>query len=163
MEHRVVTDFIEKWSARKAEKPRAGARNVVETFRLRIAEQKDYLEAYERDPAGFNKWRSTWFQRVPGGFGVSIGRDAVSAGQGLSYVVVETAKEVAEFLDDLAQHAEQDLGFQKALEENRARRAAVLNAAKARSKAARADTVKSPAKAPRAKTGPKKSKSKASE
>jgi hypothetical protein len=94
---------------------------------------------------------------------VSIGRDAVSAGQGLSYVVVETAKEVAEFLDDLAQHAEQDLGFQKALEENRARRAAVLNAAKARSKAARADTVKSPAKAPRAKTGPKKSKSKASE
>jgi hypothetical protein len=163
MEHRVVTDFIEKWSARKAEKPRAGARNVVETFRLRIAEQKDYLEAYERDPAGFNKWRSTWFQRVPGGFGVSIGRDAVSAGQGLSYVVVETAKEVAEFLDDLAQHDEQDLGFQKALEENRARRAAVLNAAKARSKAARADTVKSPAKAPRAKTGPKKSKSKASE
>lgn len=158
-----MTDFIEKWSARKAEKPRAGARNVVETFRLRIAEQKDYLEAYERDPAGFNKWRSTWFQRVPGGFGVSIGRDAVSAGQGLSYVVVETAKEVAEFLDDLAQHAEQDLGFQKALEENRARRAAVLNAAKARSKAARADTVKSPAKAPRAKTGPKKSKSKASE
>lgn len=158
-----MTDFIEKWSARKAEKPRAGARNVVETFRLRIAEQKDYLEAYERDPAGFNKWRSTWFQRVPGGFGVSIGRDAVSAGQGLSYVVVETAKEVAEFLDDLAQHAEQDLGFQKALEENRARRAAVLNAAKARSKAARADTVKSPAKAPRAKTGPRNSKSKAGE
>lgn len=156
MEHMVVTDFIEKWSARKADKPKAGARNVVETFRLRIAEQKDYLEAYERDPAGFNKWRSTWFQRVPGGFGVSIGRDAISAGQGLSYVVVETVRQVAEFLDDLAQHAEQDLGFQKALEENRARRAAVLTAAKAQSKAARSASVKSPAKATRAKAGPKK-------
>ncbi len=77
-----MTDFIEKWSARKADKPKAGARSVVETFRLRVAEQKEYLEAYERDPTGFKKWRSTWFQRVPGGFGVSIGRDAVSAGQG---------------------------------------------------------------------------------
>jgi hypothetical protein len=36
----------------------------------------------ERDPTGFKKWRSTWFQRGRGGFGVSIGRDAVSAGQG---------------------------------------------------------------------------------
>ncbi|SCB31569.1 hypothetical protein GA0061103_4318 [Rhizobium multihospitium] len=52
MEHIVVTDFIEKWSAKKADRPKAGARNVVETFRLRVAEQKDYLEAYERDPAG---------------------------------------------------------------------------------------------------------------
>ncbi len=156
-----MTDFIEKWSARKADKPKTGARNIVETFRLRVAEQKDYLDAYERDPGGFKKWRSTWFQRVPGGFGVSIGRDAVSAGEGLSYVVVETARQVAEFLDDLAQHAEQDLGFQKALEENRARRAAVLNAAKAQSKAAKSASVKSPAKAPRAKPGPRKAKTKA--
>ncbi|MBB3428990.1 hypothetical protein FHT85_006021 [Rhizobium sp. BK312] len=163
MERMVLTDFIEKRSARKADKPKAGARSVVETFRLRVAEQKEYLEAYERDPTGFKKWRSTWFQRVPGGFGVSIGRDAVSAGQGLSYVVVETAKEVAEFLDDLAQHAEEDLGFQKALEENRARRAAVLNAAKAQSRAAKSASVKSPARAPRAKTGPRRVKTKAGE
>lgn len=142
-----MTNFIEKWSAKKADKPKAGARNVVETFRLRVAEQKNYLETYERDPAGFNKWRSTWFQPVPGGFGVSIGRDAVSAGAGLSYVVVETVGQVAEFLDDLARHAEGDLGFQKTLEENRARRAAVLNAAKA----------------PRAKPGPRTGKAKADE
>jgi len=161
MEYMVVTDFIEKWSARKADKPTAGARNVVEMFRLRVAEQKDYLDAYERDSVSFNKWRSTWFQRVPGGFGVSIGRDAVSAGQGLSYVVVETVGQVAEFLDDLAQHAEQDLDFQKALEENRARRAAVLNAAKARSKAATPASVKSSVKAARAKPGPRKAKTKA--
>ena len=153
-----MTDFIEKWSPRKADKPKVGARNVFETFRLRVAEQKDYLEAYERDPAAFNKWRSTWFQRVPGGFGVSIGRDAISAGQGLSYVVVETVGQVAEFLEDLAQHAEQDFGFQKALEENRARRAAVLNAAKARSKAAKSGAMKSPAKTPRAKASPRKAK-----
>lgn len=159
MEHMVVTNFIEKWSARKADKPKGGARNVVETFRLRVAEQKNYLEEYERDPAGFRKWRSTWFQRVPGGFGVSVGRDALSTGNGLSYVVVETVGQVAEFLDDLAQHAEHDLDFQKALEENRARRAAVLNAAKAQSK-----TVKSaPAKVPRAKVGPKAGKTKADE
>ncbi len=153
-----MTDFIGKWSGKKADKPKAGARNVVETFRLRVAEQKDYLEAYERDPAGFNKWRSTWFQRVPDGFGVSVGRDAVSAGQGLTYVVVETVAQVAEFLDDLAQHAEQDLGFQKTLEENRARRAAVLNAAKAQSKAAKSDAVKSPAKTRRTKASPRKAK-----
>lgn len=144
-----MTNFIEKWSAKRADKPKAGARNVVETFRLRVAEQKDYLEEYERDPAGFKKWRSTWFQRVPGGFGVSIGRDAVSAGEGLSYVVVETAKQVTEFLDDLARHAEQDLGFQKVLEENRARRAALLKAAKAQSSASKSAS----AKAPRAKLG----------
>lgn len=155
MEHIVVTNFIEKWSAKKTDKPKAGARNVVEIFRSRVAEQKDYLEEYERDPAGFKKWRSTWFQRVPGGFGVSVGRDAVSAGEGLSYVIVETAREVAEFLDDLAQHAEQDLDFQKALEENRARRAAVLNAARAQSSAAKSASMKSPAKGPRAKPGPR--------
>lgn len=163
MEHIVVTNFIEKWAAKKADKPKAGARNVVETFRLRVVKQKDYLEAYERDAAGFNKWRSTWFQRVPGGFGVSVGRDAISAGQGMNYVVVETAREVAEFLDDLAQHAEQDLAFQKALKENSARRAAVLTAAKAQSKAARSASVKAPAKVPRAKPGPKPGKAKAND
>ncbi|TWB11970.1 hypothetical protein FBZ99_10718 [Rhizobium sp. ERR 1071] len=90
---------------------------------------------------------------------MSVGRDALSTGNGLSYVVVETVGQVAEFLDDLAQHAEHDLDFQKALEENRARRAAVLNAAKAQSK-----TVKSaPAKVPRAKVGPKAGKTKADE
>jgi len=70
---------------------------------------------------------------------------------------------VAEFLDDLAQHAEEDLGFQKALEENRARRAAVLNAAKAQSRAAKSASVKSPARAPRAKPGPRRVKTKAGE
>lgn len=163
MELMVVTDFIEKWSARKADKPKAGTRNVIETFRLRLAEQKDYLGAYERNPAGFTKWRSTWFQPVPGGFGVSIGRDAISVGQGLSYVVVETVGQVAEFLDDLAQHAEQDPDFQKALEENRARRAAVLKAAKAQSKAVKSALVKSPAKAPRAKGAQRKAETKADE
>ncbi len=133
-----MASFIEKWSAKKADKPKAGARSAVETFQLRVAQQKAYLEEYERDAAGFKKWRSTWFQRVPGGYGVSVGRDAISAGQGLSYVVVETLKEVAEFLDDLAQHAEHDLGFQNALEENRSRRAALLNASKASGKAPRA-------------------------
>ena len=34
IEHIVVTDFTEKWSAKKADRPKAGARNVVETFRL---------------------------------------------------------------------------------------------------------------------------------
>ena len=74
----------------------------------------------------------------------------------MNYVVVGTAKEVAEFLDDLAQHAEQDLAFQKALEENRARHAAVLTAAKSTS-------VNSPAKAPRAKPGPRTAKVKVDE
>ncbi|WP_246703341.1 hypothetical protein [Rhizobium sp. P28RR-XV] len=161
MEYVFMTSFIEKWSAKKAEKPKAGTRNALEAFRLRVAQQKDYLEEYERDTAGFKKWRSTWFQRVPGGFGVSIGRDAISAGDGLSYVVVDSAKEVAEFLDDLLQHAEHDVGFQIALENNRARRAAVLNAAKAQSSATKSVSAKSPAKAPRAKPGPRAGKSKA--
>ncbi len=156
-----MTSFIEKWSAKRADKPKAGTRNTIDSFRLRVAQQKNYLEEYERDAAGFKKWRSTWFQRVPGGFGISIGRDAVSAGEGLTYVVVETVKEVAEFLDDLAQHAEQDSGFQKALEENRARRAAVLHAAKAQSRATKSASVKASAKAPRAKIGPRTGKSSA--
>ncbi len=132
-----MTGFIEKWSAKKAEKPKAGTRNAVESFQQRVAEQKTYLEQYERDAASFKKWRSTWFQHVPGGFGVSIGRDAVSAGNDLSYVVVETVQQVAEFLDDLAQHAEHDLGFQKALEDNRSRRAALLKAGRKPAKASR--------------------------
>ncbi len=125
-----MANFLDKWSSKKADKPKAGARNVVDTFRARVAEQKAYLEEYERDTAGFKKWRSTWFQRVPGGFGVTVGRDSINAGHGLSYVVVEAIKDVAEFLDDLAYHAEHDTGFQQALEQNRRRRVALLNAAK---------------------------------
>ncbi|MGG6895618.1 MULTISPECIES: hypothetical protein [Rhizobium] len=130
-----MANFLEKWSSKKADKPKTGMRSAIDTFRGRIAEQKAYLEEFERDAAGFNKWRSTWFQRVPGGFGVTIGRDAVNAGEGLSYIVVETVSQVAEFLDDLAQHAENDVAFQQALEENRLRRAALLNAAKSKVKA----------------------------
>ena len=153
MENEIVTDFLEKWASKKADKPKAGTKTVIETFRSRVAEQKAYLEEYERDGAGFRKWRSTWFQRVPGGFGVSIGRDSVNAGKGLSYVVVETLKDVAEFLDDLAHHAENDAGFQQALEDNRKRRATLLNAAKTEAKAAGAKTATKPAaaKASRAK------------
>ncbi|GEM_PF-983848 len=125
-----MANFLDKWSSKKADKPKAGARNVVDTFRARVAEQKAYLEEYERDTAGFKKWRSTWFQRVPGGFGVTVGRDSINAGHGLSYVVVEAVQDVAEFLDDLAHHAEHDTGFQQALEQNRRRRVALLNAAK---------------------------------
>ncbi len=130
-----MANFLEKWTSKKAEKPKAGARNVVDTFRARVAEQKAYLEEYERDAAGFKKWRSTWFQRVPGGYGVTVGRDSINAGRGLSYVVVDTVKDVAEFLDDLAYHAEHDVGFQQALEQNRQRRVALLNAAKTGDKA----------------------------
>lgn len=130
-----MTNFLEKWSSRKSDKPKAGTRSAVDAFRVRVAEQKAYLTEFEGDAAGFNKWRSTWFQRVPGGFGVTIGRDSIDAGQGLNYVVVETTAQVAEFLDDLAQHADNDGSFQKALEENRSRRAALLSTAKAKSKA----------------------------
>jgi hypothetical protein len=130
-----MTSFLEKWSARKSDKPKAGARSAVDAFRSRVAEQKAYLAEFEGDAAGFNKWRSTWFQRVPGGFGVTIGRDSIDAGQGLSYVVLETTAQVAEFLDDLLQHADHDVSFQRALEENRSRRAALLNTAKTKSRA----------------------------
>ncbi|MFS8047593.1 hypothetical protein [Rhizobium sp. BR 314] len=130
-----MTSFLEKWSAKKSDKPKAGTRSAVDAFRVRVAEQKAYLVEFESDGAGFNKWRSTWFQRAPGGFGVTIGRDSIDAGQGLSYVVVETTAQVAEFLDDLAQHADNDVSFQKALEQNRLRRAALLNRAKAKVKA----------------------------
>lgn len=130
-----MTSFLEKWASRKSDKPKPGTRSAVDAFRVRVAEQKAYLAEFEGDTAGFNKWRSTWFQRVPGGFGVTIGRDSIDAGQGLSYVVVETTSQVAEFLDDLLQHVDSDVSFQTALEENRSRRAALLNAAKARAKA----------------------------
>jgi len=146
-----VTDFLQKWSSKKADKPKAGAKTVIDTFRARIAEQKAYLEEYERDVDGFSKWRSTWFQRVPGGFGVTVGRDSVNAGKGLSYVVVETLKDVAEFLDDLAHHAQNDTGFQQALESNRQRRAALLNAGKTGAVAASKAAKPAAAKAPRAK------------
>jgi len=125
-----MANFLEKWSTKKATKPTPGAKNVVDVFRGRVAEQKAYLEEYERDTSGFSKWRSTWFQKVPGGFGVTVGRDSVDAGQGLSYVVVSSTSDVAEFLDDLAYHAENDVGFQQALEQNRLRRVGFLNAAK---------------------------------
>ncbi|ENN88711.1 hypothetical protein RHSP_43013 [Rhizobium freirei PRF 81] len=162
-----MANFLEKWSSKKAEKPKAGARNVVDTFRARVAEQKAYLEEYEKDVAGFKKWRSTWFQRVPSGFGVTVGRDSVNAGAGLSYIVVESVKEVAEFLDDLAHHAEKDAGFQQALEQNRKRRVALLNAAKsgddtAASKAKAKPAAKSAAAKPAAsKSSPKVTKAKA--
>jgi len=126
-----MAKFLEKWTAKKASKPKAGTKNAVDTFKTRVAEQKGYLEDYERDTAGFKKWRSTWFQKVPGGFGVTVGRDSVDAGKGLSYVVVASTKEIAEFLDDLAAHADNDVGFQQALEENRLKRVARLGSAKA--------------------------------
>lgn len=140
-----MANFLEKWSSKKAEKPKAGARNVVDTFRARVEEQKGYLEEYERDIAGFKKWRSTWFQRVPGGFGVTVGRDSVNAGSGLNYIVVESIKQVSEFLDDLAHHAEKDTGFQQALEKNRLRRVASLNAGKARGSVAASKAKAKPA------------------
>ncbi|MBB3385370.1 MULTISPECIES: hypothetical protein [unclassified Rhizobium] len=151
-----MANFLEKWTSKKADKPKAGARNVVDTFRARVAEQKAYLEEYERDAAGFKKWRSTWFQRVPGGYGVTVGRDSINAGRGLSYVVVDTIKDVAEFLDDLAYHAEHDVGFQQALEQNRQRRVALLNAAKTGGKAttSKAKAKAKPAAAKRAAAKP---------
>ncbi|MGV1756781.1 hypothetical protein ACQZ6F_03105 [Rhizobium sp. A22-96] len=142
-----MANFLEKWSSKKAEKPKAGARNVVDTFRARVEEQKGYLEEYERDIAGFKKWRSTWFQRVPGGFGVTVGRDSINAGAGLNYIVVESIKQVSEFLDDLAHHAEKDSGFQQALEKNRLRRVASLNAGKAKGSAAASKAKAKPAAA----------------
>lgn len=147
-----MANFLEKWSSKKAEKPKAGARNVVDTFRARVEEQKAYLEEYEQDIAGFKKWRSTWFQRVPGGFGVTVGRDSINAGSGLHYIVVESIKQVSEFLDDLAHHAEKDVSFQQALEKNRLRRVASLNAGKAKGSAAAAKAKPAAAKPAAAKS-----------
>ncbi|MGZ9719022.1 hypothetical protein [Rhizobium miluonense] len=66
----------------------------------------------------------------------------------MNYVIVETLKDVAEFLDHLAEH---DLGFQKAIEDNRGRRAALLNAAKSRPTTTKPALAKAPTKAVRAK------------
>lgn len=116
--------FIEKWAAKKAEKPKAGPGDAVATFLARIERQKALLAEFQADPAGFKKWRSAWFREAMGGFGVSITHDAVDAGGGLRYIVVKTARDVAEFLEDLAQHAQTDVNFQRVLKENRLRRAA---------------------------------------
>ncbi|NEI72289.1 hypothetical protein GR212_22140 [Rhizobium lusitanum] len=116
--------FFQKWSAKMAEKPQAKATDVVAIFLARIDRQKTLLDEFRSDPAAFRGWRSAWFRKVAGGFGVNIGRDSIDAGAGLRYVVVETVQAVAEFLDDLARHAQTDANFQCALEETRQRRAA---------------------------------------
>ena len=115
--------FIEKWAAKKAEKPKAGATDIVATFLKRIERQKELLAQFEADPAGFTSWRSAWFSKVTGGFGVSIGYDLIDAGGGLRYIVVDTLHDVSAFLDDLAEHAQTDMNFQRALRENRVQRA----------------------------------------
>ncbi|NLS19995.1 hypothetical protein HGP16_26005 [Rhizobium sp. P40RR-XXII] len=114
--------FIEKWGSKKAEKTKAGQGDAVSTFLARIERQKALLAEFQADPTGFTKWRSAWFREVSGGFGVSVTYDSVDAGGGLRYIVVETAREIVEFLDDLAQHAQIDVNFQRALKENRLRR-----------------------------------------
>jgi len=117
------SDFIAKWGARKAEKPRAGSRDVITTFLTRIERQKTLLAEFQADPASFTKWRSAWFRRVAGGFGVSVGHDSIDAG-GFQYVIVDKADEIAEFFDDLARHAQRDASFQCVLRENHLRHAA---------------------------------------
>ncbi|WP_245459307.1 MULTISPECIES: hypothetical protein [unclassified Rhizobium] len=116
--------FVEKWVVKKAEKPKAAPGEAVAAFLGRIERQKALLAEFQADPTGFAKWRSAWFRQVIGGFGVSISYDFVDAGGGLRYVVVETIRDVAEFLGDLAQHAQTDVNFQHVLRENRLRRAA---------------------------------------
>jgi hypothetical protein len=125
-----MAEFLKKWSEKKAVKPKVGTQDAVETFKTRVIEQKAYLAEYERDADGFRKWRSTWFQKVPGGFGVTVGRDGVDAGNGLSYVILSSTKEISDFLDDLTSHADTDISFQRALEENRLKRVARLGNAK---------------------------------
>jgi hypothetical protein len=117
------SEFMKKWAARKADKPTAGSTDVVANFLARIERQKALLAEFQSDPAGFTKWRSAWFRQVAGGFGVSVTHDSVDAG-GLRYVVVDTADDVVEFLDDLAHHAQRDVNFQAVLRENRQRHAA---------------------------------------
>jgi hypothetical protein len=126
-----MAGFLDKWSAKKAEKPKAGQKSTLDTFKGKIKEQQDLLAEYEGNKPAFKKWRSTWFQPVAGGFGISVGRDALDAGSGVNYVKVGTTAEVKEFLDDLRQHAETDKAFQETLEGNRQRRAALLASAKA--------------------------------
>ncbi|MGY5800152.1 hypothetical protein ACXHMN_02350 [Rhizobium sp. LEGMi12c] len=123
--------FLEKWIAKKAERPRAGGQSVVETFLARVDQQKILLAEFQSDPDGFKRWRSAWFRKVAGGFGVSVSHDLIDAGDGLRYVVVDTLDGVSQFLDDLRHHAQTDLDFQQALEANRRQRAARLAGGKA--------------------------------
>lgn len=117
------SQFLAKWAAKKAEKPKAGAKDIVATFLQRVERQKKLLAEFEADPAGFASWRSAWFSKVTGGFGVGIGYDLIDAGGGLRYIVVDTLHDVSAFLDDLAEHAQTDMNFQRALRENRVQRA----------------------------------------
>ncbi len=117
------SQFLEKWIAKKAKRPKTGSQDVIATFLARIEQQKQLLAEYESDTAGFARWRSAWFRKVDGGFGVSISHDSVDAGGGLRYVVVDTVHDVSAFLDDLGHHAQTDTGFQRALSENRTQRA----------------------------------------
>jgi len=114
-----ASGFIEKWAAKRAEKPKAGAADIVAAFLSRIERQRELLAEFEADPAGFTNWRSAWFRKVAGGFGVSIGHDRIDAGNGLRYIVVDSLRDVHEFLDDLGQHVQTDDKFQRALKENR--------------------------------------------
>lgn len=117
-------DFVQKWSSKRAEKPKANTTDAVSAFVARIEQQKSLLSEFLVDPQAFTNWRAAWFRRVAGGFGVKISYDAIDAGGGLHYVVVDTAEEVADFFSDLAQHAQTDPAFQTALQQNRRRRAA---------------------------------------
>ncbi len=117
------SQFLEKWIAKKAKKPKIGSQDIVATFLARIDQQKQLLAEYQSDTAGFARWRSAWFRKVDGGFGVSISHDSIDAGDGLRYVVVDTVHDVSAFLDDLGHHAQTDTGFQRALSENRTQRA----------------------------------------
>ncbi|WP_245410747.1 hypothetical protein [Rhizobium sp. JAB6] len=119
--------LLEKWLAKKAERPKAGSQDVVEAFLARLDQQKMLLAECQSDPDGFKRWRSAWFRKVPGGFGVSIGHDLIDAGDGLRYVIVDTLDDLSRFLDDLGHHARTDLDFRRALEANRRQRAARLS------------------------------------
>ncbi len=123
--------FLEKWIAKKAERPKAGSQGVVETFLARLDQQKTLLAEFQLDPDGFKRWRSAWFRKIAGGFGVSVSHDLIDAGGGLRYVVVDTLDGVSQFLEDLRHHAQTDLDFQRALEANRMQRAARLTGGKA--------------------------------
>ncbi|MFK0165005.1 hypothetical protein [Rhizobium sp. NPDC090279] len=123
--------FLEKWIAKKAERPKAGSQGVVEAFLARLDQQKTLLAEFQADPDGFRRWRSAWFRKVAGGFGVSVSHDRIDAGGGLRYVVVDTLDDVSRFLDDLRHHAQTDTDFQQALEANRVHRAARLVGGKA--------------------------------
>jgi len=120
------SEFILKWAPKRAVKPKTGPTDAVTTFLRRIERQKALLADYKSDPDGFRKLRSAWFRKIPEGFGVRIGYDSIDAGGGMRYVVVDTIRGVAEFLEDLIHHAQTDAGFQRALTENHTRRGARL-------------------------------------